>query len=59
MRNAVGPVFHGVVLTSKGLKALKKIPSSVQEEKPVLSAIKSALKEGSKVSLGKLIEELL
>jgi DNA-binding PadR family transcriptional regulator len=58
-KEGVGPFFQGVVLTPKGLKALKKIPSSLQEEKPIISAIKSALKEGSKVLLGKLIEELL
>ncbi len=54
-----GPYFQGVVLTSKGLKALKRVPESIKEERPFVMALKSVLKEGSKVLLSKLIEELL
>ncbi len=58
-KEVMGPCFQGVRLTSKGLKALKRVPESLKEEKPFIMALKSVLQESSKVLLSKLIEELL
>lgn len=58
-KEGLGGVFTGICLSSKGLKALKKYPVSLNEEKPVGSLLKEALKEGSKVMINKLLEEIL